>query len=181
MTTSPTRSKASRSGGGGFMSFAAGMAAGLLLAGAVALYITQSPLPFVDKGLRKAPAVGNKPAAKPDTESDKALAVAKELLGVDESSPGPADAQGPEPAGTSYFLQVAAFQSSSEADQMRARLAILGYEAAISEIRREGTVFYRVRLGPFASFDELNRSKTSLSDNGLEATVVRVLPSAGKS
>lgn len=167
------------------MTFAAGMAAGLLLAGAVALYITQSPLPFVDKGLRKAnplPAnkAANKAANKSGSEAEKALAAAKELLGVDESSPGLTEGEGLEPAGTNYFLQVAAFKSSAEADQMRARLAILGYEATISEIRREGTVFYRVRLGPFVSFDELNRFKTSLSDNGLEATVVRVLPPSNK-
>jgi cell division septation protein DedD len=163
------------------MTFAAGMAAGLLLAGAVALYITQSPLPFVDKGLRKAnPLPANKAANKSGSDAEKALAAAKELLGVDESSPGLTEGEGLEPAGTNYFLQVAAFKSSAEADQMRARLAILGYEATISEIRRDGTVFYRVRLGPFVSFDELNRSKTSLSDNGLEATVVRVLPPSNK-
>ncbi|MFZ9162379.1 MAG: SPOR domain-containing protein [Burkholderiaceae bacterium] len=161
------------------MTFAAGMAAGLLLAGAVALYITQSPLPFVDKGLRKASPLPAK-TAKPGADADGALAAAKEFLGVDESSLGSAEGESVEPAGTTYFLQVAAFKSSAEADQMRARLAILGYEATISEIRKDGTVFYRVRLGPFLSFDELNRSKTSLSDNGLEATVVRVLPSSNK-
>jgi cell division protein FtsN len=70
-------------------------------------------------------------------------------------------------------LQVAAFKSSEEADQMRARLAFMGYEAQISETKKDSLVFYRVRLGPYRSFEELNRAKTSLSDNGLESTVVR--------
>ena len=72
-----------------------------------------------------------------------------------------------------FFLQVAAFKSSEEADQMRARLAFMGFEAQISQGKRENLVFYRVRLGPYKSFEELNRVKTSLSDNGLESTVVR--------
>ena len=81
-----------------------------------------------------------------------------------------------EPPGTTYFLQVAAYRSVDEADQMRARLAILGFEASVSQVRRDSTVFHRVRLGPFSDFEVLNRTKVGLSENGLESTVVRVLP-----
>jgi len=159
-------------------SFMAGVAAGLIVAALAAVYITQSPLPVTDRGLRKVEAPtkqGNKGA---DEESAAPV--------IAEPEPPPAApianesgvARPPmaEPPGTTYFLQLAAYRSVEEAEQMRARLAILGFEAAITQTRRDGTLFYRVRMGPMADFDELNRTKTALSDNGLESTVVRALP-----
>jgi cell division protein FtsN len=35
---------------------------------------------------------------------------------------------------------------------------------------------HRVRVGPFASPDEMNRARTQLSQNGIQATLVKVKP-----
>jgi cell division protein FtsN len=168
--------------GGSIVSFSAGVAVGLILSAAVAAYITLTPPPFEDRGLRKpepSAAVKKAPAELPAEEA------------AEESAPPPPEAVAPappppladpkgvplaEPPGTTYFLQVAAYRSVDEADQMRARLAILGFEASVSQVRRDNTVFHRVRLGPFSDFEVLNRTKVGLSENGLESTVVRVLP-----
>jgi cell division protein FtsN len=145
----------------------------------VAAYLTITPPPFQDRGLRKPePAVAKK-AAPEDAASAQEPAAEAPAEPAAAAPPPLADPKGPplaEPPGTTYFLQVAAYRSVDEADQMRARLAILGFEASVSQIKRDNTVFHRVRLGPFSDFELLNRTKVSLAENGLESTVVRVLP-----
>ncbi len=179
-STDTPRAPNRSSGGGSIVSFSAGVAVGLVVAAAVAAYLTITPPPFQDRGLRKPePAVAKK-AAPEEAASAQEPAVAAPPEPAAAPPPPLADPKGPplaEPPGTTYFLQVAAYRSVDEADQMRARLAILGFEAAVSQIKRDNTVFHRVRLGPFSDFEVLNRTKVSLAENGLESTVVRVLPS----
>jgi cell division protein FtsN len=74
----------------------------------------------------------------------------------------------------SYLIQVGAFKAVEDAEQMRARMAILGFEARVSETEREGSVFHRVRLGPYGSIEELNKAKARVSENGIESAVIRV-------
>lgn len=169
-------------GGGSIVSFSAGVAVGLIVSAAVAAYITLTPPPFEDRGLRKPepPVAAKKSAATPSAAQELAEPPPPPPEAVAPPPPPPlADPKGvplAEPPGTTYFLQVAAYRSVDEADQMRARLAILGFEASVSQVRRDSTVFHRVRLGPFSDFEVLNRTKVGLSENGLESTVVRVLP-----
>ncbi|MDA0846717.1 MAG: SPOR domain-containing protein [Proteobacteria bacterium] len=174
-STDTPRAPNRSNGGGSIVSFSAGVAVGLVVAAAVAAYLTITPPPFQDRGLRKPePAVAKKAAPE-----EAASAAPPVPAAAAPPPPQLADPQGPplaEPPGTTYFLQVAAYRSVDEADQMRARLAILGFEAAVSQIKRDNTVFHRVRLGPFSDFEVLNRTKVSLAENGLESTLVRVLP-----
>lgn len=170
---------ASRSGLG-LVPFAVGVAVGCLLSAVLALYITQAPLPLVDKGLRKAAPASNvtEPAAEPERASERPAEPEPQQAPRAEVLPSatPTKSDKPvEPLGTRYVLQVAAFRSASEADQMKARLAILGFEATISRAQREGSEVFRVRVGPFDQFETLNQMKAALSDNGVESTVVRVL------
>jgi cell division protein FtsN len=178
-STDTPRAPNRSNGGGSIVSFSAGVAVGLVVAAAVAAYLTITPPPFQDRGLRKPePAVAKK-AAPEDAASAQEPAAEAPAEPAAAAPPPLADPKGPplaEPPGTTYFLQVAAYRSVDEADQMRARLAILGFEASVSQIKRDNTVFHRVRLGPFSDFELLNRTKVSLAENGLESTVVRVLP-----
>lgn len=71
-----------------------------------------------------------------------------------------------------FYLQVGAFRSIDEADRMRARLAFLGFEASLYKKSKPGSVFYRVRLGPFSSKEELNRVRKRLSEDKIKSNVV---------
>lgn len=71
-----------------------------------------------------------------------------------------------------YFLQIGAFREQADAESARAKLALLGFEARINEKPGE-TNLYRVRMGPFNQLDTMNRIRTKLSENGVEAVVVR--------
>ena len=73
-----------------------------------------------------------------------------------------------------YYLQAGAFRESTDAENTRAKLALLGVEARVTERQSENGMLYRVRVGPFAQLDTMNRVRGKLSDNGVDAAVVRV-------
>lgn len=73
-----------------------------------------------------------------------------------------------------YFVQAGAFTRSEDAEQQRARLAMAGHSARISEREQAGRTVYRVRLGPFPSRDAADNLQMRLQDGGIEAQIVRV-------
>jgi cell division protein FtsN len=73
-----------------------------------------------------------------------------------------------------YFVQAGAFSRADEADQQRARLAMQGLNAKITEREQAGRVVYRVRLGPYPTRDEADTLQSRLQDQSIEAQIVRV-------
>jgi len=84
--------------------------------------------------------------------------------------------EAPEPAvQKSYFLQVGAFQTDEEADNMKAQLALQGFEAIVqtATIPDKG-VWHRVRVGPLLDLDQINKTKSDLVTNGFKADLIKV-------
>jgi cell division protein FtsN len=119
----------------------------------------------------------------------------KILPGEENATPGAAPAAKPAPAstgqtpaepkpaaaeGTTYYLQAGAYQTEDDADNQKAKLALLGLEARVraATVADKGTV-YRVRLGPYANQEELNDAKTTLQDNGITASVIKIVKATG--
>lgn len=75
----------------------------------------------------------------------------------------------------SYYLQAGAFRESTDAENIRAKLALIGVEAKISERQTDNGVLYRVRVGPFSELESMNKVRGKLSDNGVDAAVVRIV------
>jgi cell division protein FtsN len=73
------------------------------------------------------------------------------------------------------YLQAGAFVKSEDADNMKAKLTLMGFEAQVSEadIPDKGRMF-RVRTGPYNSPDEMNRVRTQMSQNGVQASLVKL-------
>ena len=67
-----------------------------------------------------------------------------------------------------------AFQKSSDADNLKAKLALIGMDAAVLEVEvADKGKMYRVRTGPFSSVDEMNRARKELSENGIQTAPVK--------
>lgn len=73
-----------------------------------------------------------------------------------------------------YFLQTGAFREQADAESARAKLALLGFEAKVTERTADTGVLYRVRIGPFQQAEAMNRTRSKLSDNGVDAAIVRM-------
>jgi cell division protein FtsN len=72
-----------------------------------------------------------------------------------------------------YVLQAGAFKSQDDADNMKARLALVGYEARILTAEVNGQTLYRVRIGPYVGLDDMNKARGKLAEGGIEAAVIR--------
>ncbi|MBU6483866.1 MAG: SPOR domain-containing protein [Betaproteobacteria bacterium] len=79
----------------------------------------------------------------------------------------------PQP-GSRYWLQAGSFTGESDAENLKARLAFAGLEAAVQQgVLPDKSIRYRVRLGPYDNLDELGRMKAELSKRGFDVAVVR--------
>jgi cell division protein FtsN len=73
-----------------------------------------------------------------------------------------------------YFVQVGAYSNADDAEQQRAKLALQGVTAKLSEREQSGRVVHRVRLGPFDSREEAESQQERVRGLGSEASLVRV-------
>lgn len=81
----------------------------------------------------------------------------------------------PSETSENYFLQVGAFQNEQEADNQKAKLALLGLEAIVqtAEIPDKG-VWHRVRVGPLSDLEQINKVRGELTVNGFSADLIKV-------
>ena len=104
----------------------------------------------------------------------------KILPGQQDAVPAPekgtADAaSGSNSAGQRFFLQAGAFQSESDADNMKARLALMGVEAKIQSLNvADKGLMHRVRIGPFERQEELDSLRGKLRQEGIDVSVVKL-------
>jgi len=73
-----------------------------------------------------------------------------------------------------YFIQAGAFRTPEDAEQQRAKLSLMGFQAKVTEREQSGRTVYRVRLGPFDKKDEADKVKEKLDGNAVETALVRV-------
>jgi cell division protein FtsN len=123
------------------------------------------------KGPAKAEKVGPDKATveraiTPDRGPDKSIAKA------DDRAPAevPKTAKSPD----RFWLQAGSFTAESDAENLKARLALAGWEAAVQAATLpDKGVRYRVRLGPYDNTDELNRIKGELGKRGFDVAVIK--------
>jgi cell division protein FtsN len=72
-----------------------------------------------------------------------------------------------------YYLQAGAFRDLADAESARAKLALLGFEAAISDRTSDSGVLHRVRLGPYNQVESMNKARAKLQDSGVDVAIVR--------
>jgi cell division protein FtsN len=115
------------------------------------------------------------PGDKEVTDKEVKAAM-KPTPAVTTSKTGPGSSPNmPKPhTGETYWLQAGAFSEEREADNLKARIALIGLEALVRPVQvpDKGTL-YRVRLGPYQNLDDANRNKAALSENGVGAAIIR--------
>ena len=182
-----------RSGGGFLLGVFIGLILGLGIAVGVVLYLNKAPLPFISKAKpptakdgAQPPVVAGLPPSgaqsagkspeKPRFDFYKILPGTEEQVTDKDLADTARSAKShPESARDVYFIQAGSFQNPADADNQKARLAILGFESSVESMNLpdKGTV-YRVRLGPYQRIDELNRARQALAQNGIDASLVKM-------
>jgi cell division protein FtsN len=175
-----------------------GVLVGLGAALAVAVYVTKVPVPFLNKSPTRsadsdaaeakknkdwdpnAPLAGKSPVkpvapavADPDVVPGKAKGSADPLGDLAKAkSESKSASGGADPF--SYFIQVGAYRTPEDAEQQRAKLSLIGFQAKVTEREQSGRTVYRVRLGPFDKKDDADKTKERLDDQSIETALVRV-------
>ena len=90
---------------------------------------------------------------------------------VDTRSPGAATAPDND---STFVLQAGSFQNFADADRMKAQLALIGLESQIQNVTIDERRWHRVRLGPYANFDDAQRARRKLREANFDALVLRV-------
>jgi len=162
-----------------------GLVLGLGIALGIAWYINKMPNPFATR----IPPMKTEPSSTPaPAKIDEKKAGAPEgkprfdfykiLPGADETpagKPGRETQKKPAAVRETFFLQAGAFQNAADADNLKARLALFGVEATIQPATLpDKGVWHRVRVGPYTSVEELNRTRDTLKQNGVETALIKV-------
>jgi cell division protein FtsN len=179
--------------------FLAGMGVGVLIGLAVSLgiafYLNRTPIPFMtakpkqaekNGATAKPPAIAGLPqsaAATPIASVEKPKfdfyrilpgseepVTEKEIRERLRAKGGQQDS-----AKDVYFIQAGSFQNPAEADNQKARLAILGFDSSVepANLPDKGT-WYRVRMGPYARLEDINKVRQTLAQNGIDASLIKV-------
>ena len=194
MTNSRTMKPPRRTEGNFLAGIGVGVLVGLLIALGIAFYLNRTPIPFMTGKTRppekegtpaKAPPIAGLPqggaAPAPTTEKPKfdfyrILPGSEEPVTEKELKDRLRSKGGQQEASKDvYFIQAGSFQNPADADNQKARLAILGFESSVepANLPDKGT-WYRVRLGPYAKLEEINKVRQALAQNGVEASLIKV-------
>ena len=76
--------------------------------------------------------------------------------------------------GARYLLQAGAFQASGQAEELKARIALLGLGARVESAQIDGKTIFRVRMGPYGTASDLADAKRKLASGGLPAMAIKV-------
>ena len=93
-----------------------------------------------------------------------------------ESVEDEVDTPAPEPNQPSMFvLQVGSFTEFNAADEIKAKLALLGINADIQRVVINGQdIRHRVRIGPYENPDQLQQAKNRLLSNDLDFMLLKL-------
>lgn len=73
-----------------------------------------------------------------------------------------------------YYAQAGAYTRSDDAEAQRAKLALLGLDAKVTERDQSGRTIFRVRTGPFDTRAQAEAVLEKLQAAGVESSLVRV-------
>jgi len=166
-----------------------GLVLGLALALGVAWYINKMPNPFSAKSTpppakaeipakttpapKAAESATVTPAEKPRFDFYKILPGSEEPASDQQLKDAQKKSAGA--AKEAFYLQAGAFQGAADADNLKARLALVGIEASIQTTTLpDKGVWHRVRVGPYTDVEEVNRARNTLKQNGVDTTLIKV-------
>jgi len=182
-----------KSGGGFLLGVFMGLLIGLAIALGIAFYLNRTALPFSSKTQpaakeggagEKLPAIGGMPqesgasgSTTPKFDFYKILPKGEEPVTEKQLKESMRAAAKAKPGSETdiYFIQTGSFQDPAQADNQKAKLAILGIDSSVqpAALPDKGT-WYRVRIGPYTKLDDINRVRQTLAQNGITASVVKV-------
>jgi cell division protein FtsN len=168
-----------------------GYALGLLSAIGTWMFINQAPSPFISQD-KTADSAAAKSAATQTEKTAQSSGMEAKPANATDAKPRfefykiLPDAEEPVPehqikqaaqrtsSQDKYFLQAGSFQNADDADNLKAKLAMLGVEASVQAANLpEKGIWHRVRVGPFSSVADSDRVRASLQQSGVQSSLIK--------
>ena len=117
-------------------------------------------------------------AAKPPVPVDATQPTAANGDANAATGANPGDAQPATPTASSdgprYLIQAGAFRGSTEAEALKAKIALTGEIARVEVAQINGNTVHRVRMGPYPNASALAAAKAALASHGITAQAIKV-------
>ena len=171
--------------------FFIGLILGVIVAGGLSIYLNKAQNPFIDKVEMN---VTNSPALI-DSSSPITLAPSTSLKEADSNNnvqsqdqnqnydfydvlPGKKNLNQQSSAPTTqnelkYYVQVGAFNNQESANDLKAKLALLGISTTIKSSNENNTIINRVIIGPLDNEDQANQIINQLHDQDISGIMVK--------
>ncbi len=72
---------------------------------------------------------------------------------------------------SSYILQAGSFKEFKDADNMKAKLALMGIESRVEKAKVGDATWYRVKMGPLSKMSSVSSIRARLRQNGIDVVV----------
>ena len=177
----PKRSKPGRFSG--WIGLSCGLALGLAVAGVVYLkdHRLDAPVAGAGKVIKKR-SHGNEPPEPADSGADESKSYAfyemlpkfEVVVPEKDKDVRPDIKSVPETRSGTYVLQAGSYKNFSDADRVRAKLALQGIESNVQKVTVDNDTWHRIRIGPISKLDELNRMRQILRKADVDVLVIRV-------
>jgi cell division protein FtsN len=184
--------------------FIVGLILGIAIAGGIAYYFNKNPNQFVNKAANESGGIATSsspvilsPGTKiNDITSTSAPVHRQNPDAAKDASEQPSNASAPsydfydilqgkkaadntdkEPTvnkSLRYYIQVGAFSEQNLANDMKARLALMGIEAKIKSGQEASKIINRVLIGPFPSEDATQDMMSKLEAENIRTTLVQI-------
>jgi cell division protein FtsN len=178
-----TKRRPAGTGMSGIAGFVVGLAMGLTVAMAVYLYdrrpaarmAQQSNAPLTKD---EAPASADPAPASQRAEQEfdfyEMLPKFEVVIPEDGGKVAPEAASGPVQKPGAYYLQAGSFRNHTDADRVRALIALQGVESKIQKVTIDKDTWHRVRVGPITNLQKLEDTRSKLRQAQIDALVIRV-------
>lgn len=86
----------------------------------------------------------------------------RRLEGTGKSKPG------------TFIIQIGSFRKAQQADTLKARIAMLGIESTVQTVNQNGSIWHRVKSGPYTSFRQVDKIQNRLHHNNIDNIAIRL-------
>jgi len=90
------------------------------------------------------------------------IAERRRLEGTGKSKPG------------TFIIQIGSFRRIKQADTLKARIALLGIESTVQTVNQSGSIWHRVKSGPYTSFRLVDKLQNRLHHNNIESIAIKL-------
>ncbi len=72
---------------------------------------------------------------------------------------------------THYIMQAGSFKTFKEADQLRGKVAAMGYDSKVQKAKVGSVNWYRVKIGPYVQTGSVNTIRARLRQHGIDVII----------